>query len=83
MLGWLVLPQAFIHDVPKQIVVGPGEKLYLGDELRPHPMHPAEPKRGSEAGIRSGCRAAAVRRAASCRLQVAAAGATAAAAPRC
>src|SRR5947207_10156445 len=37
--GRLVLAQPLIDNLPQQIVVGPGEKLHLGDELGPHPMH--------------------------------------------
>ena len=38
----LVLPQSFIDHLAQQIVIGPGEKLDLGDELRPYPMDAAE-----------------------------------------
>src|ERR1700736_3525484 len=29
-------------DLAQQIVIGPSEKLHLGDQLGPHPMHAAE-----------------------------------------
>src|ERR1700722_785391 len=37
-------------DLPKQIVVGPGQVLDLGDQLRPHPMHAAEHQGESRSG---------------------------------
>jgi hypothetical protein len=37
----LVLAQPLIHDLPQQIVVGPGQEFHLGHELGPHPMHAA------------------------------------------
>src|SRR5215467_6578728 len=44
----LVLAKPLIDDLPQQIV-GPGQKLHLGDELGAHPVHAAstsgEPKR--------------------------------------
>jgi len=40
----LVLALPFIDDLPQQIVVGPGEKTHLCDELGPHPMHAGEHK---------------------------------------
>jgi hypothetical protein len=45
----LVFAQAFINDLPQQIVVGPGEKFDFGDEFGPHPMHAAEDERRAEA----------------------------------
>ena len=36
----LVLTQAFIDDLAQQIVLRPGEKFHLGDELGPYPMPP-------------------------------------------
>jgi hypothetical protein len=38
----LVLAQTLIDRLAKQIVLGPGEKLDLHNELGPHPMHAAE-----------------------------------------
>jgi hypothetical protein len=35
----LVLAQALVHDLTQKVVVGPGQKLDLGDQLGPHPMH--------------------------------------------
>jgi hypothetical protein len=40
--GGLVLAQAFVDDLPQQIVLGPGKKLDLGDQLGADPMHAAE-----------------------------------------
>jgi hypothetical protein len=45
----LVLAQTLVHDLAQQIVVGPGQKLDLGDHFGPHPMHAAEHQRRSEA----------------------------------
>src|SRR4051794_793359 len=45
----LVLAQALIDDLAQQIVIGPGQELYLGHELGPHPMHAAEHERRAEA----------------------------------
>jgi len=45
----LVLAQSLIDDLAQQIVVGPGQKLDLGHQLRPHPMHAAEHQGRSEA----------------------------------
>jgi hypothetical protein len=38
----LVLAQALIHDLPQQIVIGPGQELHLGHQLGAHPMYTAE-----------------------------------------
>src|ERR1700730_16311379 len=46
----LVLAQAFIDDLPQQIVFGPGEKLHLRNELGPDPMDATQRKGRAEAG---------------------------------
>jgi hypothetical protein len=46
----LVLAQPLIDDLAQQVVLRPGEKFDLGDELGAHPMHPAENQRRAEAG---------------------------------
>jgi hypothetical protein len=56
------LTQTLVNDLPQQIVVGPGQVLDLGYQLRPHPMHAAEHQGES----RSGWCAVAERRAAFC-----------------
>ena len=45
----LVLAQTLIDDLAQQIVIRPGQKFHLGDELGPHPMHAAQNERRSEA----------------------------------
>jgi hypothetical protein len=45
----LVFALTLIDDLPLEIIVGPGEELNLGDELRPYLMHPAQHQRRTEA----------------------------------
>ena len=47
--GRLVVAQTLIDDLAQQVVLGPGEKLDLGDELVAHPMDAAEDQRRAEA----------------------------------
>jgi hypothetical protein len=53
LCGRLVLAQALVDHLAKQVVLRPGQILDFGDKLRPHPMHAAQDERGAEpAGAR-------------------------------
>ena len=49
-----VFAQSLIDHLAQQIVFGPGQKLDLGDEFRPHPMDAAENQRRSETVVTRG-----------------------------
>jgi hypothetical protein len=45
----LVLAQSFVHNLAQQVLIGPSEKLDLGDEFGPDPMDAPEHQRRAEA----------------------------------
>ena len=55
------LLSSFIDRLAQQIVLGPGEKLDLDNELGPHPMRAAEHEGQAEAGAARGRRIERIR----------------------